>query len=176
MRSRATIQFCEKRCYNGGVSKAFTRESDDLPERAQLKRPASSLPPGAKNYFTPDGIEKLRRELETLSGGPDSPAVRQRIFEIEHSLNSAVVSPTPPPPWNQVLFGATVTVRDRHGEESTCRIVGVEETDIERDWVSYLSPLAKALLKAKVGDRMRFKVPAGEQELEIIRVDYEPRK
>jgi transcription elongation factor GreB len=154
------------------MSKAFTRESDDLPERAALKRPASALPPGAKNYFTRDGVDALRRELEELASATDSPSVRQRIFEIQESLQSAVVTPLPAPPWDQVLFGATVTVRDQRGEETTYRIVGADETDIDRDWISWLSPLAKALLKARVGDHVRFRSPAGEQNLEIIAVHY----
>jgi transcription elongation factor GreB len=57
--------------------------------------------------------------------------------------------------------------------ESTYRIVGVDETDIDRNWVSWLSPIAKALLNARVGQRVRFKFPSGEAELEIIRVAYE---
>jgi transcription elongation factor GreB len=155
------------------MSKAFTRESDDLPERSVLKRPASSLPPGAKNYFTTDGLDKLRRELEELTSETDSPSVRQRIFEIQQSLESAVAAPPPPPPWDQVLFGATVTVRDQQGGESTYRIVGVDETDMDRDWISWVSPLAKALLKARVGDHVRFRAPVGNQELEIIAVRYD---
>ncbi len=155
------------------MSKAFTRESDDLPERPALKRPASALPPGAKNYFTRGGVENLRRELEELASATDSPAVRQRVFEIQQCLQSAVVAPPPAPPWDQVLFGATVTVRDQRGGETTYRIVGVDETDMDREWISWLSPLAKALLKARVGDRVRFRAPAGEQNLEIIAVRYE---
>jgi transcription elongation factor GreB len=156
------------------MSKAFTRESDDLPERPALKRPASALPPGAKNYFTQGGVDKLRRELEELASATDSPSVRQRISEIQQSLQSAVVTPPPPPPWGQVLFGATVTVRDQQGGEITYRIVGVDETDIDCDWISWISPLARALLKARVGDHIRFRAPAGEQNLEIVAVRYEP--
>jgi len=155
------------------MSKAFTRESDDLPERSALKRTASALPPGAKNYFTQGGVDNLRRELEELASKTDSPAIRQRIFEIQQSLQSVVVTSPPTTPWDQVLFGATVTVRDQHGGEITYRIVGVDETDIDRDWISWISPLAKALLKARVGDHVRFRAPAGEQNLEIVAVRYE---
>lgn len=158
--------------YIGLMSKAFTREDDDAPERMSLRRPATLLPPGAKNYFTPDGIARLRRELEQLSSGPDSPDVRQRIFEIQECLNSAVVSPAPPPPWDQVLFGATVTVRNQNGVEETYRIVGVYEMDLDRNWISWLSPLARALLKTRIGDTVRFRAPAGEQELHIISISY----
>jgi transcription elongation factor GreB len=154
------------------MSKAFTRESDDLPERSTLKRPASSLPPGVKNYFTSDGLNSLHRELEQLISGPDSPSIRQRIFEIQQMVESAVVPPPPPPPWVQVLFGASVTVRDEGGNITTYRIVGVHETNIELNWISWLSPFAKALLKARVGDRVRFNAPGGEQNLEIIAVRF----
>jgi transcription elongation factor GreB len=152
------------------MSKAFTRESDDGPEQPVPRRPAAALPPGAKNYFTPAGLDKLRRELEGLG---HSPAARQRILEIQASLEAAVPAPPPPPPWDQVLFGASVTVRDQHGEETTYRIVGAHEADIDCNWISHFSPLAKALLKARPGERVRFRAPAGEQILEIIAVTYQ---
>ena len=73
-----------------------------------------------------------------------------------------------------VRFGATVTVRERvSGEKSRYRIVGVDETDIDRNWVSWLSPIAKALLNSRVGDRVRFKFPGRDEELEILAVAYE---
>jgi len=83
-----------------------------------------------------------------------------------------VVQPLPPP-HEQIRFGATVTVRECSGAESRYRIVGVDETDIDRGWVSWLSPIAKALLNARVGQRVRFKFPSGEEELEIVSIDYE---
>jgi len=155
------------------MSKAFTRETDDLPERPVLKRPASSLPAGAKNYFTPGGLNILRRELELLMSSPDPSSVRDRILEIQQSIESAVVVPPPPQPWDQVLFAATVTVRNASGEENAYRIVGVDETDIDRNSISWLSPLAKTLLKARVGDHVHFRAPVGEQNLEIVSVRYE---
>jgi transcription elongation factor GreB len=155
------------------MSKAFTREVDDLPERLTVRRAAFSLPSGAKNYFTAEGMDRLRRELEDLSSAPDSSLVRQRKLQIQESLNSAVAVSSPPAPWTQVLFGATVTVRDEQGEETIYRIVGVEETDIDRNWISWMSPLAKALLKKHVGDRVRFRSPDGDQDIEIVAVQYE---
>ena len=77
-----------------------------------------------------------------------------------------------PPPEGKtdiVRFGATVTVREKSGEESTYRIVGVDETDMDQGWVSWLSPVARALMNKKVGERVHFKIPAGETELEILR-------
>jgi transcription elongation factor GreB len=66
-----------------------------------------------------------------------------------------------------------VTVREYNGAESRYRIVGVDETDLDRGWISWVSPLAKALLNARIGQRVRFKLPSGEEELEIVGVAYE---
>lgn len=99
--------------------------------------------------------------------------VSLRIDQLQESLQTAVVVPPPAQPWEQVLFGATVTVRDKAGEESRYRLVGVDETDIDRDWVSWCSPIARALLNARLGQRVRFHVPAGEQQLEIVGITYE---
>jgi transcription elongation factor GreB len=72
-----------------------------------------------------------------------------------------------------VRFGATVLVRRSDGEEDNYRIVGVDEIDLDRGWVSWLSPIAKALMNARVGEQVRFKFPSGEEQLEIVRVEYE---
>ena len=167
------------------MSRAFIRESDDQPERPTLARRAP-LPPGTQNYITPDGARRFRGELERLvqTGRPrlaaadDSDAKRQlqelnqRIDLLQQCLESAVVVP-PPTDTLRVQFGATVTVRDRGGEQTRYRIVGVEEADIDRGWVNWLSPLARALLNARLGDRVLFKSPAGEQELVIEAIAYE---
>lgn len=158
------------------MSKAFTRESDDAPEKPITARAQSSLPPGAKNYLTPDGAERLREELERLEndkGANAGAAVEQRKLQIEECLRTAEIVEPPAKPWEQVRFGATVTVRNKAGSETRYRIVGVDETDIDRDWVSWLSPIAKALLKARLGERVRFRFPAGEDELEIVGITYE---
>ena len=170
------------------MSKAFTRESDDLPDQPVLPRQSSLLPPGAKNYLTPNGTRQLREELAHLiqtkrpeiaasPAGDDTKrqlqALDQRIHHLEQSLQSAVVVTPPVEPWEQVRFGATVTVRERDGNESRYRIVGVDETDIDRNWVSWLSPIAKALLNARLGQHVRFKFPSGEEELEIVAINYE---
>lgn len=169
------------------MSKAFTRESDDsepsLPLRQKLL-----LPPGAKNYMTPNGARLLREELdrlvelehEQLSRTTDAATarenlrnVRQRIEYLEQNLGSAVVVPPPAQPWDQVRFGATVTVRDSSGSEARYRIVGVDETDLERNWVSWLSPIARALSNARLGQRVRFCAPEGEQKLDVVDIGYE---
>ena len=170
------------------MSKAFTRESDDTPDLPILRRPSSSLPPGVPNYVTPDGAQRLRDELERLVQ-VERPALQEqhgadeikerlqrldlKIRQLEEILQSIVIVPPPSPGEEHIRFGATVAVRDSSGEESCYRIVGVDETDIDRGWISWLSPLAKALLNARVGDRVRFRLPAGERELEILRVRCE---
>ncbi len=173
------------------MSKAFTREDDDIPERPVLPRSAPALPPGAKNFLTPDGERRLRAELERLTrmessevadaAGADrsdgaqrlGAADRQRRLQIQQGLAMAVVVAPPPRPWEQVRFGATVTVRADGGAETRYRIVGVDETDVDRDWVSWVSPIARALLNARMGQRVRLKFPGGEQGVEIAGIVYE---
>jgi transcription elongation factor GreB len=99
--------------------------------------------------------------------------VQQRIAELQESLTTAEVVPLPDTPTDRVTFGATVTVRERDGEESRYRIVGVDEADGERGSVSWLSPIARALLNARLGEHVRFKFPAGETVLEIVGITYE---
>ena len=168
------------------MSKAFTRESDDAPEEPQFSRPASVLPPGAPNYLTPGGAERLRMELERLTE-QERPAVQassaddvkarlravdQRILEIGEALGSARILPPPPKPWDRVSFGASVTVRMADGEEVTYRIVGVDEVDLDRGWVSWLTPVAKALMNARLGERVTLQLPGGRTELEVLGILY----
>ena len=170
------------------MSKAFTREDDDAPELPDLPLPATTLAPGAKNYITPAGAQKLRDELQRLvevtrpelaeaSDDPDAKRqlarLDQRIMQLEESLQSAEVVPSPSGPPDVARFGATVMVRESDGTETSYRIVGVDETDMDRNWVSWMSPIAKALLNAKRGERIRFKFPSGEETLEIIKIRYE---
>jgi transcription elongation factor GreB len=169
------------------MSKAFTRESDDERDEPGA-RPTSSLPPGAKNYLTPDGAKRLREELEQLQREkrPKAAAladknesqrqlllIDRRMRQLEESLRTAEVAPPPERPWEQVRFGATVRVRDKDGEETRYRIVGVDETDLDRDWVSWVSPIARALLNRRAGDQVKIRVPAGERALEILEIGYD---
>jgi transcription elongation factor GreB len=170
------------------MSKAFTREDDSAPELPDLPPLISALAPGAKNYITPTGAQKLRDELQrlieitrpALAEAQDDPDAKrqlarlgQRIMQLEESLQSAEIVSAPSGPADVVRFGASVTVRESDGTETTYRIVGVDETDIDRNWVSWLSPIAKALLNGKRGERIRFKFPSGEETLEIINISYE---
>ncbi len=175
------------------MSKAFTKESDDdLPKRAVLPRQAASaslLPEGTKNYMTPSGAQRLleewakrvQEERPGLAASGDGDAaqrlakVDQRIYELEAILRSAeIVSLPAETERERVAFGATVTVRESgSGNEERYRIVGVDEADFDRDEVSWLSPIAKALIGARIGERVRFRFPSGEEELEIVNVRYE---
>ncbi|HEX2852891.1 MAG TPA: GreA/GreB family elongation factor [Opitutaceae bacterium] len=167
------------------MSKAFLRE-DDLHAEETSTLPVKLLPQGAKNYMTPAGVERLRIELRdladertVLAGKTDPEAKRerqkieQRMRYLQQSLHSAEVVPPPGVATDTVVFGASVTVRDSAGVETRYRIVGVDETDLERGDVSWLSPLAQALLNARAGERVRFKTPRGETELEILKVSYQ---
>lgn len=170
------------------MSKAFTRESDDAPEPPPRPRGASPLPPDAKNYLTADGARRMQAKLDQLTQierprlaeALEAPDKRRRLQsldqQIQHlhlTLGTAVVVTPPTPPWEQVRFGATVTVRRRSSEETRYRIVGLDETDVDRDWVSWLSPIARTLLNARLGERVRFKFPSGEEQLEIVCIEYE---
>ena len=158
------------------MSKAFTRESDDAPDALDFPPLPPPLPPGAKNYLTPGGARRLREELDRLldtervrlTAAPDETEARRplqgltrRLRHLQHSLQTAVVPPPPTAPdeRDRVRFGATVTVRGRGGEESRYRIVGVDETDIDRGWVSWFSPIARALLNARTGRERRRRFP-----------------
>ena len=167
------------------MSRAFIRESDDQPEHPTLARRAP-LPLDTQNCITPDGARRFHGELERLvqterprlaaADDPDAKRqlqeLNQRIDLLQQCLESAVVVP-PPTDTTRVQFGATVTVRDRDGEQTRYRIVGVDEADIDRGWVSWLSPLARALLNARLGEHVSFKSPAGMQELVIVAIAYE---
>src|SRR4051794_20539164 len=169
------------------MSKAFTREESDgqaLPEIAPLP---SALPPGARNLMTPDGADRLREELARLTeqerpalaaDKTDPEAKRrlamldQRILQLQQSLESAEVISPPPGDAKSVTFGATVKIRSEEGNE-VFRIVGVDETDQEHGRISYLSPVARALMNARVGERVEFKYPCGGETVEILEIRYD---
>jgi transcription elongation factor GreB len=144
------------------------------------------LPPGTPNYLTEDGAHRLRAERDRLLN-EEQPALLQageeksrselrrvdhRIREISESLRSAQVVPAPPSPWEQVAFGAVVTVRKPDHMQVTYRIVGVDEVDLDRAWVSWLTPVARALMNARLGERVPVELPGGRTEFEILKITY----
>jgi transcription elongation GreA/GreB family factor len=131
------------------VSRAFIKEDVDPPERRGRKRSASGLPPGATNYITARGARRLRDELDKLRAASGSS---ERIIELGQILASGHVVDPPNGPSNSVTFGATVTVKDKKGATETFTIVGVDELNFERNGVSWISPVGKALLTADMGD------------------------
>ena len=167
------------------MSKALTREDDET-EEPVLPPLISPLPPGTKNYLTPEGQKRLQADLArklTEERPPLVPAavtdpeakrelaqLDQHIRYLQQSLATAEVVPPTGAPADQVTFGSTVTVRDHQGVESVYRIVGVDEADFTRNEVSWLSPIARALMNAHLGQRVPFKFPRGATELEIIRI------
>ncbi len=159
------------------MSKAFTRESDDsdseeLPIRHQL-------PPGTRNYITRAGADRLQHRLAALlakkQSTPESDPNRRKldaaIRQLQQLVNSLVI-PEIPADHAKIAFGATIVTRNADGGEEKCRIVGVDEADPANDAISWLSPLARALLTHRAGERIKFHAPAGEQELTIVSVDY----
>jgi len=173
------------------MSRAFTREDDA--RDPVIPRPLSPLLPGTRNYLTASGAERLRRELTHLleqarprlvaraaegaksgaDAGEELATVENRIAGLQHCLSTAQVSYPPPPPHEVVRFGATVTVRDPGGTETTYRIVGADETEPEKNAISWQSPLARALLNAHLGAEVSFHSPSGPQRLRIAAIGYE---
>jgi transcription elongation GreA/GreB family factor len=148
------------------VSRAFVKEDVDLPERSGRKRSASGLPPGATNYITARGARRLRDELQKLRA---AKAVSERVIELEQILASVHVVDPPDAPFNSVTFGATVTVEDKEGATETFTIVGVDELNFERDAVSWISSLGKALLAADMGHWI--KLDDG-RSAKIVKIEY----
>jgi transcription elongation factor GreB len=160
------------------VSKAFTRESDEPgPDEAPALQP--QLPPGVTNYITREGAERLRERLNELLERKRNPAAleaeRQKldsnIRRLRRVLDSVTVADRPVDP-EKVAFGATVSVRHGDGEEEVYQLVGVEEADPARGRISWISPLARALLSRRAGETVTFRSPGGTQELSILRVSY----
>lgn len=180
------------------MNKAFTRESDrDDEDDAPDAAPA----PGSKNYITRTGYERLRGELFTLvdeerprvveivhwaasngdrSENGDYLYGKKRLREIDRRIRfltrrlemAEVVDASLHHGSDQIFFGATVVFADEGGEETEVTILGVDEADSARAQISWVSPVARALLKARVGDVVRLVLPVGSQALEILSVTY----
>ena len=180
------------------MSKAFTRESDKDDEDEDSP---TSLPNGSKNYITPQGYAQMRQELLGLidderpkvveivhwaasngdrSENGDYIYGKKRLREIDRRirfltkrLEIAVVSdPCVHFGGDQVFFGATVTYEDQLGGTNTITILGIDEADSLNAQVSWVSPIAQALLKAHVGDVVKLQTPKGVLEIEVLKVAY----
>jgi transcription elongation factor GreB len=169
------------------MSKAFTKE-DDQDSTPVLPPPVSLLPLEAKNYLAAKGANQLHAELRhrlevehpPLAALSDDRVAKhelavldQRIQYLKDSLRTAEIVDPPPPPHDIVRFGATVRVPDPQGEEQSYWIVWVDETDFARGWISWLSPLGRALLNSHSGELVRFKPPWGFTELTVTGITYE---
>jgi len=154
------------------VSKAFVKEDVDPPERSGRKRSPSGLPPGAANYITARGAKRLREELQKLRA---ANAGSERIIELESLLASVHIVDSPDAPSNSVTFGATVTVQDKKGATETFTIVGVDELDFDRDAVSWISPLGKALLNADMGDWITLEDGRAAKIVKIVQDEGPPK-
>jgi hypothetical protein len=148
------------------MSKAFTREDVEPPERSGRVRSPSGLPPGALNYITARGDRRLRSRLEQLRRANSDAA---GLAELERILASVTVAEPPRSPSDSVAFGAAVTVEDSHGETETYRIVGVDELDFEPGAVSWISPIGKKLLSAELGQRIAL---TGSNIVHVVKVEY----
>ncbi len=181
------------------MSKAFVKESDgfdDLPE----DEPA--LPAGLKNYMTPEGHRRMQEELRRLirderpkvvetvawaagngdrSENGDYIYGKKRLREIDRRIRfltkrletAEIVDPGRQTRRDQVFFGATVTYANGAGAENTVTIVGIDEADVDRGYVSWISPIARALLKAHEGDVVQLRTPGGSEMIEVVEIRYE---
>jgi len=182
------------------MSKAFTRETD---QDEDDDAPIGPSLPGGKNYITRAGYDRLRVELFQLMD-EERPRIvegvhwaasngdraengdylygKKRLREIDRRIRfltkrleiAEVVDPSQHHGGDQVYFGATVTYADEQGRETTVTILGVDEADSIHGQISWVSPVARALLKARVGDVVRLSLPGGVQELEVLAVAYPP--
>jgi transcription elongation factor GreB len=182
------------------MSKAFTREADaggDDDDAPGLP----PLPPGGKNYLTPEGYRRLREELRSLiererprvvetvswaasngdrSENGDYIYGKKRLREIDRRIRfltrrldiAEVADPSLHHGSDQVFFGATVTYANARGEPRTVTIKGIDEVDPLAGEVSWVSPVARALLKAREGDEVALVTPAGVERIEVLEVRY----
>ena len=181
------------------MSKAFTKESSGDDDDDDLALP--ELPSGGKNYVTPEGYKRLREELMTLldderpkivevvswaakngdrSENGDYLYGKKRLREIDRRIRfltkrldiAEVADPSVHHGSDQVFFGATVTYENARGEERTITIKGIDEVDNLQGEVSWVSPIARALLKTRVGDEVSLMTPGGVETVEVIAVSY----
>jgi len=183
------------------MNKAFTKESDASDDDDDASPALPPLPAGAKNYITPAGYARLRQELITLldterpkvvetvswaakngdrSENGDYLYGKKRLREIDRRIRfltkrldiAEVADPSLHHGHDQVFFGATVTYADEQGAERTVTIMGIDEADNLAGEVSWVSPIARALLKAREGDEVTLVTPNGPQRVEVLAVSY----
>jgi len=184
------------------MNKAFVKESDNDDDEEALAL-AQAIPAGAKNYITPAGYQRIKDELLQLID-VDRPEVvkivhwaasngdrsengdyiygKRRLREIDRRIrfltkrmdSAAVVDPSVHHGNDQIFFGATVHYTTAAGEEHTVNIVGIDELDPLKGKISWVSPVARALTKAREGDLVTLQTPHGAEELEVLSVSYPP--
>ena len=190
------------------MSKAFTKESDDETDEDQVEaaqEAAEAHVPGARNYITPSGLQRLRDELRFLltrerpavtqvvawaasngdrSENADYQYGKRRLRQIDRRIRfltkridaAEVVDPEAPRTGRaatHVFFGATVRYSTAAGLDRLVSIVGLDEVDLDRSHISWLSPLARALMKSGPGDLVVLRAPGGTEQLDILEVRYE---
>jgi transcription elongation factor GreB len=183
------------------MSKAFTRENDTADDEDDADPGAPALPAGARNYMTPAGYERLRAELMQLldserpkmvevvswaakngdrSENGDYLYGKKRLREIDRRIRfltrrldiAEVADPSVHHGSEQIFFGASVTYANAQGEERTITIKGIDEADNFQGEVSWVSPIARALLKAREGDEVSLHTPGGLQRIDVLAVRY----
>ncbi len=181
------------------MNKAFTKETDaddddDDPSPAPL-------PAGGKNYITPSGFARLRGELLELMDSERPKVVeavhwaarngdrsengdylygKKRLREIDRRIRfltkrleiAEITDPSAHHGSDQIFFGATVTYADESGQNRTVTILGIDEADSAKGQVSWIAPIARALLRAREGDEVKLMTPVGAQEIEVLTVSY----
>ncbi len=181
------------------MSKAFVRESD-VDEGDDVAMP--DVPIGTRNYITPAGHGRLKDELLRLLNVERPEVVRtvswaasngdrsengdyiygkKRLREIDRRIRfltkrldaAEVIDPSTRPPTDQIFFGATVRYADGGGTEHEFTIVGIDGVDPSRGRVSWISPIARAITRAREGDTVSLRTPAGIETLEILDVRYQ---
>ena len=181
------------------MNKAFTRENDGDDEDEVETSPA--LPQGTRNYITPGGYARIKDELDHLlrverphivevvhwaasngdrSENGDYIYGKRRLREIDRRIRfltkrieiAEVVDPSIHHGKDQIFFGATVTYVDDQAVERTVRIMGIDEADSSAGDVSWISPIARTLLKAREGDVLRLVMPERVSEIEVLEVRY----
>ncbi|MDE2571372.1 MAG: GreA/GreB family elongation factor [bacterium] len=147
------------------MSRAFVKDADEAPEQA-LARPESQHP----NYVTPSGLRLLRDQLRQAEASGDTRRAEYSARRIE----SAIVIDPAQQPRDVAAFGATVSLEEPDGGRHEFTIVGEDQADPLHGTISWISPLAEALLNGRVGDRVVWKRPAGDLAITIARIGYGP--